>query len=131
MQRNGNAEQIKKRALKAAFTLALLLAAGGLYYLEIIYVGYGIRCPFEKLTGLSCPGCGVTGMALSIMRGNLAAAWQCNQLTFALIPFYAIFGIQLIAKYIRTGSMRLSRNQSAVLWIIIACYLVFGIWRNL
>lgn len=124
-------EMIKKRIGRVAVTAALLLTAGSLYYLELKYIGYGIRCPFERLTGYRCPGCGVTSMALCLIRGDLEGAWNSNQLTFMLLPFYAYLMLRLASGYIRTGRTELPGRMTAVIWVIIVSYLAFGIWRNL
>ncbi len=51
----------------------------------------GVTCPIKALTGVSCPGCGMTRAWLSLLRGDLAAAWDYHPL-FALpaiaLPFY-------------------------------------------
>ena len=40
--------------------------------------GIGIACPFERLTGYQCPGCGVSGMFLSLLKGDLSGAFSSN-----------------------------------------------------
>ncbi len=44
-------------------------------------------CPFKLLTGLPCPGCGLTHAFCDISAGHLQAAWQANPFGFL---FYAL-----------------------------------------
>ena len=47
-------------------------------------------CPFKRLTGLPCLSCGTTRAALSLLRGDLAAAFRFN-------PISAAIGISFLA----------------------------------
>jgi uncharacterized protein DUF2752 len=47
------------------------------------------RCPIAMLTGLPCPGCGLTRAALALVTGDLAGALALHPLSPALIPFGA------------------------------------------
>lgn len=120
----------KNRILKLIAVATLLIITGGLYYLAIIYLGVGIRCPFERITGCCCPGCGITGMVLCLSRGDICGAWHCNQLTFGLIPFYAGLFIYLAYRYINFEDQKLPVWLSKIIYILIVAYVVFGVGRN-
>jgi hypothetical protein len=49
-------------------------------------------CTLKRLTGLSCPGCGLTRCFISLAHGDLAAAWAFNP---AGIWLFAIVAAQL------------------------------------
>ena len=49
-------------------------------------------CTLRRLTGLSCPGCGLTRCFIALAHGDLAAAWQLNP---AGIWLFAIVTAQL------------------------------------
>ncbi len=56
----------------------LLLAAVGLLF----------GCPVKRITGLPCPGCGMTRACLSLLRLDFAAAVRWHPLCF-IIPLLA------------------------------------------
>lgn len=43
----------------------------------------GWHCPFRFITGLPCPGCGMTRALLALLKGHLAESIACN---WMLIP---------------------------------------------
>lgn len=121
---------MRNRTKKLITAAALLLIAGGLYYLAIMYLGFGIRCPFERLIGYRCPGCGITTMVLNLAHGDIAGAWKSNQLTFALIPFYAVMIVYLGYRYVKKGDQRLPKWIGVLVWVLVAVYCAFGVLRN-
>lgn len=104
----------------------------GLGYAALVHVlGRGLYCPFYMATGLLCPGCGVSRMCLSLLRGDWAGAWRANPGLVVLSPFLAILmGLRAI-RYVRTGEMK-APAWEARLWVILAVLLVvYGVLRNL
>ena len=69
---------MKERLKKLAIGGAVLVGLGAAYTALILVIGRGLYCPFWKLTGLLCPGCGVTRMCLALLRLDVAAAWRAN-----------------------------------------------------
>ncbi len=52
----------------------------------------GITCPIKYITGISCPGCGMTRAWLSLLlRGDLEAAFHYHPLFWILIPGVPLF----------------------------------------
>lgn len=56
----------------------------------------GITCPIRFITGISCPGCGMTRAWLAVLRLDWAAAFQYHPL-FWLVPL-AVAGFFLRKK---------------------------------
>ena len=65
---------------------AAILGVGCAYALFCHLTGWGIPCPFHALTGLNCPGCGVSRMLLSLLRLDFAAAFRYNAVLFCMLP---------------------------------------------
>lgn len=109
-----------------------LLLALGLGYAGVVHmVGRGLYCPFYLATGLLCPGCGVSRMCLSLLRGDWAGAWRANPGLFLLSPLLAALLALRGIRYVRTGEGETPRWESR-LWIVLAVALVlYGALRNL
>lgn len=57
---------------------AVVLAVVILFYLAGMAVG--ITCPILELTGISCPGCGMTRAWLCVLHGDAAGAFSYHPL---------------------------------------------------
>ncbi len=47
-------------------------------------------CPFELITHIPCPGCGMTHALFSMAQGNMRDAWLLNPFAFFLILLLAL-----------------------------------------
>ena len=82
-------------------------------------------CMARRLTGLSCPGCGLTRCFISIMHGDLAAAWQYNSAGLLL------FGLMVAQIPFRSLQLWRSRRGLAELntgWMAHALLGGFAVW---
>ena len=99
----------------------LLGMAGLLYGIFVSYTGLAIPCLFRKVTGLLCPGCGVTGMCVALLHLNWKGAFFCHPVLFVLLlPLTAVF-ICSAAGYVQNG----------ILYVSVAALVIFGVVRNL
>jgi len=62
----------------AALLLGILLPSRGLYGIDV--------CAFHHLTGIPCPGCGMTRAFTALSHGHFAQAWALHPFVF---PIYA------------------------------------------
>jgi len=46
------------------------------------------NCPFRSITGLDCPGCGLTRAFIAICHANFAEAFRLNALSYIIVPFF-------------------------------------------
>ena len=66
----------------------ILLVLAGIYIrlsgqaLETIYF---LPCIFKGVTGIPCPGCGMTRAGLAILQGEFSTAWRYHPFSFLLI----------------------------------------------
>ncbi len=104
---------------------------GVCYGILVSRIGFGIPCLFRLVTGLKCPGCGVTHMALCLLRGDLSGAFYENPMVLTLLPIGLILAIRLTYRYLRTGSKRLTKWENRVVIAVIVLLIGFGIARNL
>ena len=121
--------EVKRRLIKLAKRYALILAIGVVYLLITLYVGYGIPCLFNKLTGLQCAGCGATRMAMSLARLDFKAAFGYNQFLFITGPFILAYIVYYEITYALT-CQRPSKKWDIAVFAVLVGAVVFGILRN-
>jgi hypothetical protein len=83
-------------------------------------------CQFHRLTGLNCPGCGMTRALYALLHGNFSAALRDNALFVAGIFFLAARGAWFAWKRPATEFF-----PAHWLWWLLAAALVFTGLRNL
>jgi len=91
----------------------------------LLYVGFwisGIGCPIKFLTGISCPGCGMTRAWIALAKANITAAFYYHPLV--LIPLFAV--IIYVLKY-RFNKLSDSIYRNLVVIIILAFIIVYFI----
>ncbi|XZF12846.1 DUF2752 domain-containing protein [Chitinophagaceae bacterium MMS25-I14] len=44
-----------------------------------------LSCPFKRLTGLDCPGCGMQRSVIALLRGDFSASWHMYPAGIVLI----------------------------------------------
>lgn len=118
--------------------LALLLLAAGalgaLYYLVDPAAGSGLfwACPFHKITGLHCPGCGGQRALHELLHGRITAALSANALAVLLV-FPAVFAAAAAHVLNSLGLARVRPpqpgNRGLLLLGVVA--LAFAVLRNL
>ncbi|MBQ2307105.1 MAG: DUF2752 domain-containing protein [Clostridia bacterium] len=109
---------------------AVLLAVGAGYYVLYRLTGLGLPCVFHKITGLYCPGCGVTRMVVDLSRLRFAKAFSDNAVLFVLLPVWLAAMLILL---FRRDSKRLEETRTFKILSIVSLILliVFGVLRNL
>ena len=111
---------MRRRLFRVLRGLGIVLLLGLGYALWGSVTGLWLPCPFHALTGLECPGCGVTRMCLALLRLDFAAAWAANPgllllspLILALVGWQAMDYVRYIEKevgckirYVSVGAER-------------------------
>ena len=122
----------KKARLKKLLLYMMLLGMAGLLYgIFVSYTGLAMPCLFRKVTGLLCPGCGVTGMCVALLHLDWRGAFSCHPVLFVLLlPLTAVF-ICGAAGYVQNGRFRFARWQNLILYVSVAALVIFGVVRNL
>lgn len=119
----------KRRLRKLLVLLAGLLALGLAYAWAVSRLGRGIPCPLYRLTGLLCPGCGVSRMCMAFLRGDWAGAWTANPAVCLLSVPMAVLLVCRAVGYVRGERAAPWEERS---WLAIALLLLaFGVMRNL
>ena len=122
---------MKERLRKLALGGGALVGLGAAYTAVIFVVGRGLYCPFWKLTGLWCPGCGVSRMCMALLRLDLAGAWRANAALLLALPVLAVLVVRMAVRHVRTGQKLPSRGEERIIWGLLIYFLAWGVLRNL
>ena len=106
-----------------------LLVAAGLAYYAFASVFGGIPCPFRLVTGLKCPGCGITTMILALGRGDVGTALAANP--FLLVTLPVPVGLFLRQAWLRAAGRRFGRAENTLCLIYALLLVGWGVVRNL
>ena len=108
-----------------------IVVAGILYGIFVIKTGLGIPCPIRLLSGLRCPGCGVSHMAIALMHGDIREAYHSNRVLFLLLPALLIIWGRSLYYYIKMGKRRRKSVDYLILNGVIIVLVGWAIVRNL
>lgn len=107
-------EQPWKRALiEAAEILVLVAVVAGVFSL------IGVGCPIRFVTGISCPGCGMTRAWVELLRLHPLAA-------LAYHPLFWVFPLAVIACVAPARTQRGRTLRTAV--AVVAIVALLGLW---
>ena len=120
-----------ERVLAATGVVGIATGVFVATYFNPVTAGFFPLCPFHALTGLNCPGCGLTRGFNALFHGDFLNALHLN----ALIPLYAlIFGYILLSLIFTTIRGRGLPWQFFKPWMVFGLLfisLAFGVLRNL
>lgn len=119
------------RLVHVILSCGVLLICAFTYAAFCLRTGYGIPCLFYTVTGLSCPGCGISRMFLNICKMQWYEAFISNPVIFMLLPFAAIYILRRMVIYIRTGTYRENTVTNGFFAVVLVILIVFGVVRNL
>lgn len=115
----------KNFKIKISFCLLILFLT---YLLVSKYLNIYLFCPFHKITGLYCPGCGITRMFLSILTGDFYQAFRYNSLVFISLPIMIFLYINNLL-YPKKAIIK--KIPSNIWYLTIAIFLIYGVLRNI
>lgn len=94
--------QMRKELKALIFVFILGLA----YACLVRYTSFCIPCFFNTITGLKCPGCGITHVFLSLMKFDLHGAYLANPFLLISSPILIVIIVLnfFCSKKIRTSS---------------------------
>jgi hypothetical protein len=92
--------------------------------------GFYPVCLFHELTGLNCPGCGMTRSLYALLHGNVRLALKDNALFLLTLVALAVWGGRFGVRIIRHQPATFNLS-SKMLWLLIVVAFVFAVIRNL
>ena len=108
---------------------AIILGVGAAYLLLVLFLGWGIPCPFYTLTGLRCPACGISRMLVALSHFNFPEAFRQNAMLLCTLPLLLFCLIYPDVRFVLWGRRGMERLW-VLPWVEIGLLLLFGIFRN-
>jgi hypothetical protein len=87
-------------------------------------------CTFHQLTGLNCPGCGMTRAVYALVHGNFSAALRDNALLVFALAGLALRGLWVMWRKGSTATVG-EFLPAKFLWPLLVVALAFTVLRNL
>lgn len=127
--------KIPASAIERFLAAVGVLATGGasffVWYFNPSTQSFFPVCPLFKLTGLACPGCGLTRGFHALFHGDILTALGFN----AMLPVYAIFFgylfLAMILIAVRGRGISFNFLHPATIWGFLIVSFVFAVLRNL
>ena len=109
--------------LLAKIFLILLVLAG--IYIRLSGLAfetvYFLPCIFKGVTGIPCPGCGMTRACLAILQGEFSTAWRYHPFSFLLIGLIILIVFQPEYTQETWGAISLIKQKIIVSILILLC----------
>ncbi len=103
--------------IKWAIIIIIAYFALGRYFLHSL-------CPMVMVTGLPCPGCGLTRAGFALLRLDLAGAYRIHPFIYPIAGYIAVFGWN---RYIM--GRRMGKKLKAGLTVLMVLVILFYGWR--
>ena len=109
--------------LLAKIFLILLVLAGIYIRLsgQAFETVYFLPCIFKGVTGIPCPGCGMTRACLAILQGEFSTAWRYHPFSFLLIGLTILIVFQPEYTQETWVSISLIKQKIIVSILILLC----------
>ena len=121
-----------KRLLSGAVSIVCLVALGVAVLFSPATLPSFQICWFARLTGLPCPGCGLTRSVCAIAHGHLAEAWHLHPFGYLFFVLFLVGAAgPLISRVAPSLEKRLLKSWIAVVFpaILVAGLVIFGVCR--
>ncbi len=123
---------MKSRLIRVIKIYLLLLIIFISYYVVNKKYGLYIPCFFHEITGLKCPGCGITSCLFHLVNLNIKEAFNSNPLVFIYLPFIAGYFLYETYLYVYDKQDKFLKKIPNYVWIIVLLItIIYGILRNI
>lgn len=117
------------RAMPIFYVTGMILILGFIILFSKMELGVTFACPLKYLFDYDCPGCGVTRMCISILKGEFYQAFRYNPFVFVTAPFICILYVWQAIVFIWQG--KIIKYLDIVLFGYALALTIFGMLRNL
>ncbi len=130
-----NAETVKPSTIERGFAFACVVVmsatAFAVGYFNPVTAGFFPVCPLLKLTGIACPGCGMTRGLHALLHGDFVSALDYNLLLPAVLFFFGFLFVSFFLTFARGRGLSFKAFTPLVIWSFFGVALAFTVLRNL
>lgn len=117
------------KKIKILIFAILFLIVG---FISMWYLNISIPCVYYELTGIYCPGCGMTRAFLSLLKLDFYQALRYNAFSIIVAVLLALYILGGIYGWLFNKINFMEKKIPSLVWIIfIVALLVYGILRNI
>ena len=127
----------QRRLVKAGIVAVVTLLSAGAAYVLVTFPPAGSpyypKCQLHSLTGLHCPGCGMTRFAAALLQGEVSQAAAYNLVGLGVVPVAAVWVLQQVWAWLWGVTPRRwfsPKWSSRVSIAFVAVLAVFFVMRN-
>jgi hypothetical protein len=129
--RNSDASRAAGRASAAAGAIAMAGGASAVWAFDPASTHLLPPCPLLSLTGLACPGCGLTRGFHALFHGDLIGALDLNALIPIWTTVFGYFFLSLLMMAMRGRGLPMRFVSPVFLGGFLVVLIAFGVMRNL
>lgn len=116
--------------------LGWAMLGGGLLYFVLSLAGiHFFSCPVKGVTGLDCPGCGLTRGSRAMLQGEWSTALEFHWFTPVFMVFWAAVGLGLILPEPWRGKYlyAVKKSEHVTAWpaILGIALVIYALTRNI
>lgn len=120
-----------ERFLAASTVTAMTVGSAVVWYVNPSNVNFLPVCPLYSMTGLACPGCGLTRGFHALFHGDVLGALDYNALLPAYAAFFGYLFISLFLYAVRGRGLSMKFLSARLAYGFMITALVFSVVRNL
>lgn len=120
-----------ERVLAAAGVLTLAGGAAFVRFFNPSTAGFFPACPLLTLTGIACPGCGLTRGFHAFFQGDVLTALDYNALLPVFVLLFAYLFISMFLIAARGRGLSFGKFHPKMIWGLSILAIAFFIGRNL
>lgn len=120
-----------ERVSAAVGVLAMAGGSAAIAYFDPAKANFFPVCPLYSLTGLACPGCGLTRGFHALFHGDIIPALDFNLLLPVWVVIFGYVWISLLVLAVRGRALPMWMTSPKFLWAFMIVLLTFGVLRNI
>lgn len=120
-----------ERGFALACVAGMSAATFAVGYFNPATAGFFPVCPLLKLTGIACPGCGMTRGFHALLHGDVVSALDHNLLLPAVLFFFGYLFVSLFLTFARGRGLDFKLFNQKIVWSFFIVAIAFTVLRNL